>query len=120
MSKEDEESKVTIEDFVSQHKFAAFCRTYVPADAEGPGVEVFNDMRLRKYFQAFPRNIGDPLNVYLSWLEKNHYEMRTSVQGEPAIFVRLKVQAHDPGLMDAMFGDRSLAAHNDDVNENDN
>ena len=118
MSDDNESAKVSIEDFVSTHKFAAFCRTYIPADAEGPGVEVFNDMRLRKYFQAFPRNIGDPLNVYLSWLEKNHYQMRTSVQGEPAIFVRLKPQAHDSVLIDAMFGDRSLIAPNDDDNKN--
>lgn len=100
----DESVKVTIEDFVSTHKVVAFCNSYMPADAEGEGVEVFNDSRLRKYFQAYPRNIGDPLNVYLDMLERNHFEMQTSVQGEPAIFVRRKPQAHEQALLDEVFG----------------
>lgn len=100
----DESAKVTIEDFVSTHKVVAFCQTYTPCDVEGDGVEVFNDARLRKYFQAYPRNIGDPLNVYLDMLERNHFEMQTSVQGEPAIFVRRKPQAHEQALLDEVFG----------------
>lgn len=105
MAKEtDEADKVSIEDFVSMHKVVAFCTTYVPVDVEGDGVEVFNDSRLRKYFQAYPRNIGDPLNFYLDTLQKNGYIMRTSVLGEPAIFVRRKVQGHEQALLDEVFG----------------
>ena len=100
----DESAKVTIEDFVSTHKVVAFCQTYTPCDVEGDDVEVFNDARLRKYFQAYPRNIGDPLNVYLDMLQRNHFEMQTSVQGEPAIFVRRKPQAHEQVLLDEVFG----------------
>lgn len=100
----DESAKVTIEDFVSNHKVIAFCKAYMPADAEGEGVEVFNDSHLRKYFQAYPRNIGDPLNVYLDRLERNGFWMQTSVQGEPAIFVRRKPQAHEQALLDEVFG----------------
>ena len=107
MSKEDTEgAKVSIEDFVSQHKLTAFVNTYAAVDAEGPGVEVFNDSKLRQYFQALPRNIGDPLNWYLDALSRNGYVMRTSIQGEPAIFVRRKVTAHETSMIDTMFGDR--------------
>ena len=104
MAKDEEVQKVSIEDFVSNHKVVAFCSTYVPSDVEGPGVEVFNDAALRKYFQAYPRNIGDPLNVYLDILERNKFVMRTSLQGEPAIFVRRKTQAHEQALLEDVFG----------------
>ena len=100
----DESAKVTIEDFVSNHKVIAFCKAYMPADAEGEGVEVFNDSRLRKYFQAYPRNIGDPLNVYLDMLERNKFTMRTSIQGVPAIFCRRKTEAHQKALLEDAFG----------------
>ena len=102
----DESAKVTIEDFVSTHKVVAFCKAYMPADAEGEGVEVFNDSRLRKYFQAYPRNIGDPLNVYLDMLERNKFTMRTSIQGEPAIFCQRKKEAHQKALLEEVFGQR--------------
>lgn len=104
MAKDEEDSKVSVEDFCSVQKFTAFCATYEPSDAEGPNVEVFNDSRLRKYFQAYPRNIGDPLNVYLDWLERNKFVMRTSIQGEPAIFCKRKTLAHEKALLDDVFG----------------
>lgn len=100
----EESAKVSIEDFVSTHKVVAFCQSYMPCDAEGDGVEVFNDARLRKYFQAFPRNIGDPLNVYLDMLQRNGYVMQTSIQGEPAIFCRRKTEAHQKALLEDAFG----------------
>ena len=106
MSTEDNEgAKVSIEDFVSAHKLTAFCNSYSPVDADNiPGVEVFNEARLRKYFQAFPRNIGDPLNWYLDGLARNKFPMRTSSQGEPAIFVIRRIDAHESLLIDAMYG----------------
>lgn len=100
----DESAKVSIEDFVSMHKVIAFCQSYTPCDAEGDGVEVFNDARLRKYFQAYPRNIGDPINWYLDTLQKNGFIMRTSIQGEPAIFCRRKTEARQQALLDDAFG----------------
>ena len=105
MSDDSESAKVSIEDFVSVHKLTAFCTTYQAVDVDNiPGVEVFNEARLRKYFQAFPRTIGDPLNWYLDSLARNHFPMRTSSQGEPAIFVRRRVEAHESGLLDVMYG----------------
>ena len=118
MSDDSESAKVSIEDFVSVHKLTAFCTTYQAVDVDNiPGVEVFNEARLRKYFQAFPRTIGDPLNWYLDGLARNRFPMRTSSQGEPAIFVRRRVEAHESGLLDVMF---PRVASNDDENENEN
>lgn len=102
---ESEESKVTIEDFVSQHKVYAFCNTYLPVDNEQEADEVMTDARIRKYFQAFPRNIGDPLNWYLDALSRNGYVLRTSTLGEPALFLRRKNEAHAASrLLDEVFG----------------
>lgn len=100
---EDNEAKVSIEDFVSRHKVEAFALTYVPAESESVATDVFNDARLRKYFQAFPRNIGDPLNVYLDMLEGKGFRMRTSVHGEPALFVTQRYQVEHTMLLDAAF-----------------
>ena len=105
MSKDETESaKVSIEDFVSVHKLSAFVNSYLPVDGEGPGVEVFDDARLRNYFQAFPRNIGDPLNWYLDGLARNRFPMRTSSQGEPAIFVIRKMTPHESQMIEDAFG----------------
>lgn len=102
---DNESAKVSIEDFVSVHKLVAFCETYLPSDTEGLDVEVYNDSRLRKYFQAYPRNIGDPLNIYLDMLSKNGFKMHTSIQGEPAIFAKKKTQARNQLLLDDIFGE---------------
>jgi hypothetical protein len=119
MSKDDTEgAKVSIEDFVSVHKLTAFVNTYLPVDADNlPGVEVFNEARLRKYFQAFPRTIGDPLNWYLDGLARNKFPMRTSSQGEPAIFVRRRAEAHETALMEAMFDREAPLLIEDNENE---
>lgn len=110
--KDEEVSKVTIEDFVSQHKVYAFCHTYQPVDNEQEADEVMTDARIRKYFQAFPRNIGDPLNWYLDALSKNGYTLRTSTLGEPALFVRRKSEARAASrLLDDVFGDESTDNH---------
>lgn len=102
---EDEEPKgVTIEDFVSEYKLNAFCVSYNPAPQEAPDVEVFNDARLRKYFQAYPRNIGDPLNWYLEELNRKGFTMKTSIQDEPAIFVRRKSDSQQQILLEDVFG----------------
>lgn len=101
--KEENEDKVSIEDFVSRHKVDAFVTSYVPAESESGHTEVFNDARLRKYFQAFPRNIGDPLNVYLDRLEQKGYKLCTSVQGEPALIVRQRIKREEMALLDDLF-----------------
>lgn len=100
---EEQESKVSIEDFVSKHKVEAFCLSFIPSETESLATKVFNDADLRKYFQAFPRNIGDPLNVYLDMLEQKGYRMRTSIHGEPALFVRERHQSEFSPILDEVF-----------------
>lgn len=102
---EGDVQKVTIEDFVSVHKVQAFCRTYQPVDNEQEADDVMTDARIRKYFQAFPRNIGDPLIWYLDTLARNGFQLQTSSLGEPALFVRRKHEARVASrLLDDVFG----------------
>lgn len=100
---EEQEAKVSIEDFVSKHKVEAFCLSFIPSETESLATKVFNDAALRKYFQAFPRNIGDPLNVYLDMLEQKGYRMRTSIHGEPALFVQERHQSEFSPILDSVF-----------------
>lgn len=87
---EEEGKGVSIDDFVIPQKVEAFCDTYIHVEEERLADEVFTDTRLRKYFQAYPRNIGDPLIGYLDMLTKKHgFKMQTSITGEPAMFVKL-------------------------------
>lgn len=89
---EDQKEKhegLSIDDFVIPQKVNAFCEHFLPETNETSADEIFTDAKLRKYFQAYPRNIGDPLISYLNLLEiRGGFIMRTSTIGEPAIFVR--------------------------------
>ena len=84
---EPENRGVSIDDFVSTSKVTAFCAAYKPAKCEKDADDVLTDIKLRKYFQAYPRNIGDPMNIYLDLLEEKGFRLQTSISGEPAIFV---------------------------------
>lgn len=103
IEEQEQEAKVSIDDFVSKHKVEAFCLSYIPSETESLATKVFNDAALRKYFQAFPRNIGDPLNVYLDMLESKGYRMRTSIHGEPALFVQERHQSEFSPILDEVF-----------------
>lgn len=86
---EEEGKGVSIDDFIITQKVDAFCGTYIPIEEEQAADEVFTDTKLRKYFQAYPRNIGDPLAGYLDMLTGKHgFKMQTSITGEPALFVK--------------------------------
>lgn len=85
----EEEKGVSISDFIITQKIDAFCSTYIHEEVEQTADEVFTDTKLRKYFQAYPRNIGDPLAGYLDMLTTKHgFKMQTSITGEPALFVK--------------------------------
>ena len=102
-----ENNKVLIENFVSQHKVRAFCDSYSPSENESDSEEIFNDVRLRKYFQAYPRSIGDPLIVYLDHLEKYGFKMKTSIHGEPVLFCKKKNKSIISSSLDSVFGPKS-------------
>lgn len=77
-------------DFVSYHKVEAFVKSYTYSDSEAEADEVFDEARLRSYFQAYPRPLGDPLVTYLELLAAQGFPMKTGVAGEPVICVDLK------------------------------
>jgi len=101
--KKEESKGVDILDFVIPQKVEAFCNSYVPENDETLAGEVFTDTKLRKYFQAYPRNVGDPLVWYINELGNKGFTMQTSIMGEPAIFVRL-MESVSNGLLDEAFG----------------
>lgn len=91
MTEVEKKEGVSIEDFVIRQKIDAFCESYVPEETEQDAEEIFNDSRLRKYFQAYPRNIGDPLIAYINILEREYgFRMHTGISGEPVIFASHK------------------------------
>lgn len=104
MSENENNNATTIEDFVSPQKVVAFCNAYIPSDVERPEGDTFNEARLRRYFEAYPRSVGDPLVYYLDALQRNGFFMKTSVTGEPAIFVGYKASPHEHALTDCFFG----------------
>ena len=84
---ENTEGKVSF--FISQ-KVDAFLDSYMPAKDDTDADEIFDDARLRKYFQAWPRPTGDPLIEYIDELEKAGFKFKTIITGEPAICVKYK------------------------------
>lgn len=91
MDPENEQQRgVTLDDFVAPQKVSAFCSKYEPAEKQTFTTEVFNEVRLREYFKADVCSVGDPLKRYLEMLEAAGFNMRTSIQGEPAIFAKEK------------------------------
>lgn len=84
---EQEQNKVTLEDFCFSQKVEAFIERYRPSDTQTEICEVFNDARLREFFKAIPLpGLGDPLKVYMEWLNAAGFKMHVSITGEPAIF----------------------------------
>ena len=86
-----EEAKVTLRDFYIEQKVTCFCDTYNDCESERDADEAYNCARLRKYFEAYAvPGLGDLLSEYLSELQSRGFVFRTSIAGEPAIFVKLK------------------------------
>lgn len=92
---EQKDPRETLRDlFVIEQKIDAFCDSFEPADDElAPDMDIrsFNDSALRKYFNAYPKTIGDPLVIYIEDLEVRGFKFKTSSLGdEPVIIVRCK------------------------------
>jgi hypothetical protein len=85
---EDEKPSLTLDAYFIPQKVAAFMHSYAPCTEEAAATDVFNDARLRHYFQAYPiSGLGDLLIPYLDALEAEGFLLQTSITGEPAIFV---------------------------------
>lgn len=95
--------KVTINDFINESLVVAFCSAYLPSNERTEYGEVFNEIRLRKYFHAYSMSLGDPLAVYIECLESNGFRMTTDITGQPVMFVKHKVVPHDRSLIDDAF-----------------
>lgn len=82
---------LSINDFVTPQKVAAFVRCYEHCDEEGTDTETFDDGRLREFFKAYVTPLGDPLPIYLEMMENYGFYMRVSLTGEPALIVKRRV-----------------------------
>lgn len=86
-SQAETQSGPSVLDFVSYHKVEAFVKSYRYTDNEADADEIFDEARLRSYFQAYTRPLGDPLVNYLELLGAHGFRMITGVAGEPIICV---------------------------------
>ena len=84
------QSGPSVLDFVSYHKVESFVQSYSYSGSETEADEVFDEARLRAYFQAYPRPLGDPLVNYLELLAAQGFRMKTGVAGELVICVNLR------------------------------
>ena len=111
---EEEEVKVSMEDYFIPQKVAAFVESFEPTEVENTACEVFTDQRLRKYFQAYYiTGLGDLLTLYITKLEEAGFRLRTSISGEPAVFCKNRVAVHQRCL--GVINDATIA----DVDESD-
>lgn len=84
----DSGSGPSVFDFVSPLKVDAFANTYRTTNNELDADEVYDEARLRSYFQAYPRPLGDPLTVYLELLAARGFCLTTGIAGDPVICVQ--------------------------------
>lgn len=90
---EQENNAPRILDFVAVQKVDAFCKRYEPVSHQDYDTEVYNEIRLRNFFKADVCPYGDPLTVYLDYLEQRGYTMTVSLQDEPVILVKERYDA---------------------------
>ena len=81
------QSGPSVLDFVSYRKVEAFVKSYRYTENEAEADEVFDEAKLRSYFQAYPRPLGDPLVNYLELLAAQGFPVKTGIAGEPVICV---------------------------------
>ena len=87
----DEQSEVTLQDFVIPEKIEAFCNQYEPQDHWTEGCDTYTDYQLRSYFKAVVCPLGDPLSLYLLELGYRGFKMRNDESGEPVIYCKAKI-----------------------------
>lgn len=89
-NEEENNSDISLEDFIIPDKLNAFIQYYKPAKDESTCDEVYTDVKLRQFFKAWPCTLGDPLSIYINLLRESGFIMKVSLSGEPAFFVCLK------------------------------
>lgn len=97
---EAEQQGTTLEDFLLPQKLTAFVEAYQPVASERMATQMFNEGRLRSFFNAQICTLGDPLRLYLAALEAHGFRMEVHTTGEPVILCTEKRVGG--GLMDLL------------------
>lgn len=115
---DDEEEKSALIEFFSKAKLEAFVNSFSAVTRESSADEVFNEIKLRAYFQAYPRPIGDVFTLYLEELSNCGFELQTSITGELALFVKYTTTER-AGCLDLVFGvtSKGVAGRGSDFSE---
>ena len=84
-----EDQGTKLEDFVIEQKITAFKEAYQPVPVS-LATKVFDEIKLRTFFKAYPCSLGDPLTIYLNRLEDAGFRMVAGESDEPVIYVTEK------------------------------
>ncbi len=87
---EQKDPKEALRAYIIDSKVYAFVTRYKPCYDEFEADEAFTDSSLRKWFNAYPKTVGDPLTLYMDELEKQGFRMVASaVLNEPVLPVKI-------------------------------
>ena len=87
----DDEAKVSLEDFVLPELVTAFCEAYEAIDEWEDGCEIFTYTKLRTMFKAVNVTIGDPFIIYKQMLAERGFRFKVDIDtGEFLVFARIK------------------------------
>jgi hypothetical protein len=116
--KKEEEQKAELEMFVFQEKIDAFKEHYIPCPTPSYNTEYFDEIKLRRFFQASLMFAGDPLTIYVQRLKEAGFKMVVGPMQEPVIYVTERPQGHSGMLqLEDVFGDGVNEATTDDMPE---
>jgi hypothetical protein len=116
--KKEEEQKAELEMFVFQEKIDAFKEHYIPCPTPSYNTEYFDEIKLRRFFQASLMFAGDPLTIYVQRLKEAGFKMVVGPMQEPVIYVTERPQGHSGMLqLEDVFGDGVDEATTDDMPE---
>lgn len=116
--KKEDEQKAELEMFVFQEKIDAFKEHYIPCPTPSYNTEYFDEIKLRRFFQASLMFAGDPLTIYVQRLKEAGFKMVVGPMQEPVIYVTERPQGHS-GMLELkdVFGDGVDEATVDDMPE---
>lgn len=115
---DDDDEKSALTEFYSKAKLEAFVNSFAAVTRESSADEVFNEIKLRAYFQAYPRPVGDVFTLYLEELSNCGFVLQTSITGELALFVKYTTTER-AGCLDLTFGvnNKQVAGEEGDFSE---
>lgn len=89
---EEKDPREALRLFVIEAKVSAFAYQYEPCNNPIEADRSFTDDQLRKYFNAYPKSVGDPLSIYIDehLLPLGFRMVHDEILCEPVIFVKSK------------------------------